>query len=369
MVADETDLNAQTEADDADDAGTEGTEGAAPAQGKTVAPPEGKGKDEAEGKVPAGGKTLADGADPEGDDAAKEKAEDDAAEVKAADRAADAKKLREALASHYAAGDKKAYAKELKRLERLGVERPEQIYGLYRDLDNKLNGGGLIKVPGKDAKPEDIAEYHKAIGVPEKHEDYINHIKLENGAVIGDADKPILNSFTEALHKAGAPPSTVNAAANWYYKLQEEQAAELDAADDAFKRESEKAIKDELGNAFKRKTNNIATLFTTAPGGADARNPNSLYARLVNGRTADGRVIGNDPDMMRWLIGMADDANPISSVVEDGTASVKGVQKELDELKALRRSEPRKYWSKPVQDREAELYAALDKNNRREQRG
>jgi hypothetical protein len=339
--------------DDGVEAGKEGAEQTGDAAAK--------GQDAKTGDEKTGGKTLADGADVEADDKAKTKAEDDAANAKAADRQAQAKQLREALANHYAAGDKKAYAKELKRLERLGIERPEQVYGLYRDLDNKLNGGGLVKLPGKDAKPEDVAEFHKAIGVPEKPEGYIEHIKLENGAVIGEADKPILNSFTEALHKAGAPPSAVNAAANWYYKLQEEAAAAQDDDDDTFRRESEKVVKEEFGPAFNRKANNIASLFTTAPGGADSKNPNSLYNRLVNGRTADGKLIGNDPDVMRWLIGMADDVNPIRSVTEDGTSSVKSVEKELEELQAMRRADKKKYYSDAVQAREAELMAARDK--------
>lgn len=357
MVENETDLNAQTEADDADDAVTEGTETGATAQAKTVASPEaGKEGDQ------AGGKTLADGADAEADDKAKQKAEDDAAAAKANDRTEQAKKLRESLATHYAAGDKKAYAKELKRLERLGIERPEQVYGLYRDLDNRLNGGGLIKVPGKDAKPEDITEFHKALGVPEKPEGYIEHIKLENGAVIGEADKPVLNSFTEALHKAGAPPSVVNAAANWYYQRQEQFAAEIDEADDTFKRESEKELKEEYGPAFKRHVNAVGTLFATAPGGADSKNPSSLYSRLIGGRTSDGKIIGNDPIIMRWLIGMAQEVNPIATVTEDGASNVKGVEKELEELRAMRKTDKKKYYSDAVQTREAELIAARDKN-------
>lgn len=357
MVETETDLNAQTEAEDVAEAVTEGTEDGAPAQTKTVASPE-AGKEE--GKTPAGGKTLAEGADPEAEDKAKEEAD-----AKKPPKSDWPENWREKLAEHYAAGDKKRYNQELKRLQR--ITDPVGVYGMYRELEGKFTSGGLIKIPGKDAKPEDIAEFHKALGVPEKPEGYIEHIKLENGAVIGDADKPILNSFTEALHKAGAPPAAVNAAANWYYKLQEEQAALLDEEDDNFRRESERALKEEFGPAYKRQTNAVATLFSTAPGGADAKNPNSLYARLVGGRTADGRLIGDDPDMMRWLISLAREVNPVATVVEDGT-SVKSIEKELEELQELRKTDKKKYYSDAVQAREQELIAARDKHLAR-QRG
>jgi hypothetical protein len=351
---------AEIEADDGDETESAPTGGAGD-KGKAGA--EGAGND---GKST---KTIAGGDDTEAEAKAKEDAEAKAAAPKAAEKAEQVKQLRDALAKHYAAGDKKRYNAELKRLERLGIERPEQVYGLYRELDNRLNGGGLIKVPGKDAKPEDIADFHKAIGVPEKPEDYLKDVKLDNGAVIGDADKPVIGAFAEAMHKAGAPPPVMTAALNWYYQHQEDIAAQQDEADEEYRRESERALKEELGPAFKRQTNAIASLFATAPGGADPKNENSLYARLVGGRTADGKLIGNDPEVMRWLIGLVGEVNPIASVVEDGGTSVKSIEKELEDLKTLRKTDRQKYWSPAVQAREAELYAAMEKVGRREQRG
>ena len=266
---------------------------------------------------------------------------------------------REKVAEHIAAGDKKAYDKELRRLQR--VTDPAGIYGNYRELDNRLNGGGLIKVPGKDATPEEIADYHKALGVPEEAKDYLDNVQLQNGAVIGDADKPMLEGVLTAVHKAGATQPVVDAMVNWYYSLQEEQAAELDETDDAFQRESENVLKEELGPAFKRSINAIAPLFAIAPGGSDVSNDESLYARLMGGRMADGRVIGNDPDMVRFLIGLAHEVNPAATVTEDGDQSGKTIDGELAEIQKLRTENPKKYWSESVQTRELELITAQQK--------
>lgn len=344
---------AEIEADDGDETESAPTGGAGD-KGKDAKSDDG-GKGEDDGKP---GKTIATGADTEVEDKAKE---DAAAAAKAAkvdpnELTADLRKL---IASHYAAGDKKAEAKELKRLDR--IKDIKSIWGMYREMEGKFTSGDIIKKPGKNAKPEDMAEFHKSLGVPEKPEGYMEHIKLESGAVIGEADKPMLTSFTEALHKAGAPPSAVNAAANWYYQRQEQMAAEIDEADEDFRRESEKTLKEELGPAFRRQTNAISSLFATAPGGADAKNANSLYSRLVGGRTADGKLIGNDPEVMRWLIGLVSEVNPAATVVEDGVASVKSIDTELAEIQALRKSDRTKYWSPAVQAREAELYAAKEK--------
>jgi hypothetical protein len=307
------------------------------------------------GKAPA---TLVAGADPAAEDEAKEtaKAAEKATQI---DRNELNEELRKMIAEHYAAGDKKAEAKELKRLER--VKDIKSLWGMYRELESRFTGGGLVKMPGKDAKPEEIAEYHKALGVPEKPEEYFKSIKLDNGAVIGEADKPVADSFAAAVHKAGAPPAVVNAAMNWYFQQQEQAAAALDEADDTFRRESLQALKDEWGPAYKRKLNSIATVFATAPGGADVNNPNSLWSQVATARTPDGKLLGNHPDWIKLMTYVAGEINPEATVVDDGNQAGMGLEAELASIQALRKTDSKKYWSDAIQAREAELIAAKQK--------
>lgn len=301
--------------------------------------------------------TVAAGGDPEAEDEAKAaaKAAEKATQV---DRNELTEDLRKAIAEHYAAGDKKAEAKELKRLER--IKDIKSLWGMYRELDNRLNGGGLVKKPGKDAKPEEVAEYHKAIGVPEKPEEYFKDIKLDNGAVIGDADKPVADSFAAAVHKSGATKEVVSAAMNWYFQRQEEAAAELDDADDTLYRETTRALKDEWGPAYQRKVNSIATIFATAPGGADTKNPNSLISRMYTARTPDGKILGNDPDFNRFMVYLASEVNPESAVVEDGKQGSMGLEAEIAMIEKVMRENRREYNQKYA-GRYSELLAAREK--------
>lgn len=373
-------LNAQDDEADAADAATEAAATKGAGKGAEAAPGKASGQagegeggtqEPAKGKEPkagaaksaAGAKgakaagTVAGGADVEEDEAAAEAATDAA---KTAERTQQIKTFRETLAKHHAAGDKKAYDKELRRLERLGIEKPEQVYGLYRELDNRLNGGGLVKIPGKDAKPDEVEAFHKALGVPEKAEDYLKDMKLDNGAVLGEADRPVAGSFAEALHKAGAPPAVMSAALNWYFKRQEDAAAELDAADEDFKRAGSAALKEEYGPAFKRMTAATASLFATAPGGTDLKNPAGLRARLLSARTIDGRILGDDPDFGRWLVSVATEINPVATVVEEGEQTAKGLDDEIAKIEKVMRENRREYNEKHA-GRYQELLAARDK--------
>ncbi len=248
----------------------------------------------------------------------------------------------EKAAEHYSAGDKKAYERELKRLQR--IKDPAALYGMYREAESRLTSGGLLKVPDENASEEEIAAYRKAIGVPEKPEDYLDGLELENGAKIGEADKPVVDAFAQVMHEAGATKETMSKILNWYYQNEDNQLAALDERDEKDHQESMAELKEELGPSFKRKTNAIAGLFAQAPGGTDGDNEGALVNRLMQGRMADGKLIGNDPDMIRFLVGLASEVNPTAMVVDDGDHSGQSIASEIAALEKRMREDRRGYF-------------------------
>jgi len=88
---------------------------------------------------------------------------------------------------------------------------------------------GMVKVPGADAKPEDVAAFHKAIGVPDSPTGY--QIKRPEVAATS-WDETAEQGFLAAMHRAGAPAGAVQAAMNFYGEF---VAGQLRAASDAAK--------------------------------------------------------------------------------------------------------------------------------------
>jgi hypothetical protein len=265
---------------------------------------------------------------------------------------------KEQMARHASAGNEKAYAKELARLEKMAS--PHDIFNSFRSMETTWSSRRFVKMPGPEAKPEEIAEYHKAIGVPESPDAYLEKLTLPDGLVLGDWDKPMVKGFVEAVHASGATQPVIDAALGWYLQSQEEDAAALDDADDSYRRTSEQALKNEFGNAYQRYTNNIASVFATAPGGTDLSNEDSLYARLLGGRTSDGKMIGNDPDMVRWLVSLANNINPAGTVVDEGGQGGKTVDAEIAEIENIMRTDRRAY-NERYANRYGELIAAREK--------
>ncbi len=132
-------------------------------------------------------------------------------------------------------------------------------------------------------------------GIPEAPDKY--DVKLADGIVIGDADKPRVDAFLKEMHAAHAPAETVNAALNAYYKIIQNEQGDVSIKDDSFRTESETALKTEWGADFKKNLTLIQGLLSSAPEG--------VADKLISGRTADGNIIGNDPAVMKWLSGLA----------------------------------------------------------------
>lgn len=74
---------------------------------------------------------------------------------------------------------------------------------------------GMVRLPGKDAKPEELAEYRKAMGIPEKPEDY--GLKAPEKLPEGTEWNPdFANAFAAEAHKLGLTKAQVEGLSAWH---------------------------------------------------------------------------------------------------------------------------------------------------------
>lgn len=249
------------------------------------------------------------------------------------------------------AGDSK---KDRKALDRFAS--PAAMYESWKNANDKLRSGKLLELPGDDATDEDRAAFNKALGVPEKPEEYFDKLALSNGKVLGEDDRANFNSFAEAMHKAGAPPSVVNAAVDWQLQMQEAVVEARAEADAEYRAESENVLRREMGGDFKRFTNAIGTLFTDAPQVMDI---------LLNARTPDGHKLGDTPELIRWLGSTALDMNPTVEMNAPDGDNAKALNDRLGELQKLSANDKSEYWEGPrAKELQAEYARLLDVRNR-----
>ncbi len=204
------------------------------------------------------------------------------------------------------AGEDKAYLKTLER-----YASPADMSKALREAQKKISSGDIgKKAPAADAPAEEVAAWRKENGIPDDPKGY--DTDLGNGLVWGEADKPFLDDFTAFAHGKNMAPAQVKEMLGWYAKTQEQAATERQQADGSFHVESDASLRKEWGVDFKRNLNAIGNLLGTVDGGADW---------ILTSRTADGKLLGDDPRFVKWLASTAIEVNPVATLLPAGTAN------------------------------------------------
>lgn len=224
-------------------------------------------------------------------------------------------------------------AKILQRLGRFAT--PEDMWKSYTALEARMSSGELKTAKPKDATPEALAQWRKDNGIPEKPGDY--DLKFDNGLVIGEEDKPVIDAFLEVAHKNDLPPSAVKEAVAWYYQTAEKQTEERAAKDTEAAQKAVDALRAEYGNEYRPNLNAMQSLLDLAPAG--------LKDKLLHGRLADGTPVGSSVDAIKWLVGLARQVNPVGTVVPAGTANPgQAIEAEISKYESMLGNRNSEYW-------------------------
>lgn len=219
-----------------------------------------------------------------------------------------------------AAGDEKL----LGRLKRF--QSPLNVLKSWRNLEQKLSSGELRAKKPEDMSGEEHAKWRSENGIPEKPEGYLEKLSLPDGLQVGDEDKPILESVFAAAHESDLPPEAVNKVVAAYYKAQDDflaQRAEKDRAD------SENAVEDlraEWGREYKANINSLMGFLDTGPEGAKDL--------LAHARLGDGTALMNNPGIVKWLVGLAREQNPMPTIAAQGGDVLKSINDEISDIES-----------------------------------
>jgi hypothetical protein len=270
---------------------------------------------------------------------------------------------RDQFADQTAPGD----ANFRKRLDRFTA--PSDVAKSWRALELKQSSGELKSQLPKEATPEQVAQWRKDNGIPEKPEGYVEKLALPNGLVLGDEDKPIVAEFAAAAHEDNIPPTAFNKLVERYYKIQDAIAIKREETDGKFKQETDDSLRNEWGPDYRANINAVGNLLARMPAGFDAQ---LLGARIAAPTKDDpGRSVslGNHPAFIKWAAAMEREINPVATLLPSrGGDPAAGVNARLAEIKEFRSKNPDGYdQDQKMQAEELKLIEARDKMSARGQ--
>jgi hypothetical protein len=240
-----------------------------------------------------------------------------------------------------AAGDK-AFLKTLDRFD-----SPTALAKAYKELTTKLSAGELraIKPPGADATPEQLAAWRTAHGLPENVDAYVSGLRLADGMLAGEANRPLLASFAEAALAGNWSGEQYSQAVRWYFAMQDQVLADRQRADGEFKQTSARDLTREWGNDYAVNRNTVAQF-------CDRYFAQDLKLDLLNARLPNGTVLANHPAFNKAILDVARIVDPRGSLLPNTSgAGLSNVESRIAEIegkymRAAHGSDPWKsYWT------------------------
>lgn len=160
-------------------------------------------------------------------------------------------------------------------------------------LDNKraatAKTDGMVRLPGPDAKPEDVAAFRKALGVPDVPDAY--GLKAPEGLPPGvEWSDDLAKGFAEQAHKAGLAAPAAQQLAEWYVAQQTAQAQAQEQEVATMRADAEKDLRSTFGKDYDAKIALAARTAQTA--GIPADSPAFHFPEVVKAFALLGSRLG-----------------------------------------------------------------------------
>lgn len=181
----------------------------------------------------------------------------------------------------------------------------------FIELKNAVAKGELRRpaaAPGKDAKPEEVAAYRKANGVPATPDEYLK--ALPEGLVLGEVDKDVMSGFLKDMHDQNAPPAYVAKALENYVKAQGIFQQKLERQDLETLKATNNALRAEWqGSDYDTNVTHVKALI-------EANFPSDVQEIFMNGRLGDEKTtpILAHPGVIKALANLGRTLNPTGTV-------------------------------------------------------
>jgi hypothetical protein len=208
------------------------------------------------------------------------------------------------------AGNNDGFGKLLKRFA-----SPENFARSYTELRQKVSAPPTLPTLPENPTEEQVAEYRKAIGIPETPDGY--GIKFDESLGATEADNEMLQGFLAHMHGQHIPPAHAQAAFGWYQQWAAEQRDKQVATAQRERARITNELRKEYGGEYKRNLGLADEFLTAYPGIAKYVNPNSP-----------------DLEFTRDIIALARATAPEDALYSgDSDAGGKGLDEQIQELR------------------------------------
>ena len=197
----------------------------------------------------------------------------------------------------------------------------------------RMVGADKIPLPGSNSTDDDWIKVYDKLGRPADIKDY-------------DVTMPDMfdgNGFRESIHAAGLNQKQAASVAQFIHSQSEAANEKLNAYQEQARLDTEAELRQEYGKTFDDKIKRAQSTAKYLLGSKG--DPSSKDNILGNIRLADGRMLGDHPDIIRMFEAMSHEIaeDDLDGVTTESAMTPQDAQEEIDTIQADR-SGP--YWNK-----------------------
>ena len=200
------------------------------------------------------------------------------------------------------------------------LENIKDIEGLAKSYVHaqKMVGADKIPVPNKYATDKDWDAVYEKLGRPKSADGYKFDLPQDK-----KVDEASLKEFSTQAHKLGLLPGQAQGMVKFYNEMTAKSLQDADGKALAAREASEKALKQEFGQAYDQKVTQAATLAKSV-GATD----------ILNRNLEDGTKLGDHPDMIKVFAQLASKMGEDSIVQASGPTYLtpSQIEKQIGEL-------------------------------------
>lgn len=230
------------------------------------------------------------------------------------------------------AGDEKI----LKTIDKF--KTPQEAIIAYKELQAQFSRTRPIPELPKDATPEQVKEYREQVGIPESWDKYDTN--LENGVVINEFDKPVVEDFLKRAHDKNLKPSEVKNALQAYFEVANEKNAEAIRVAEQKTTETLKELQKEWGDNYKSDLSLMVNHLKKTLGEEEVQKLNSAVL-------ADGTFLIDNPKLLNYFLKDAKANNMNHTVTPNPAQEFTTLIERKAELEKLHATNPKLFYGNP----------------------
>jgi hypothetical protein len=226
--------------------------------------------------------------------------------------------------------------KLLKELEK--HKTPAELAKAYRELQKQFSSTRPAPELPKDATLEQVAEWREKAGIPESWDKYDTN--LENGVVIGENDKPIVESWLKKAHEMNMKPDDAKKSLQAYFEMTNAMESERIRNAESQQQIVAEELKKQWGPQFKDNLSIVATHLEKALG-SDAFN------KLNQATLPDGSFAINDPAIINHFLKQAKQEQGGHTLVASPTTDLPNLMDRKKQIEKIALSDSRLFYNSP----------------------